>query len=43
MLTPGRYPAVDDWIADALGAVTALLLGLIAAALVRQMTRSRSV
>ena len=43
MLTPGRFPGVDDWIADALGAVTAVLVGLIAAALLRQMTRSRSV
>jgi VanZ family protein len=43
MLTPGRFPGVDDWVADALGALTALLGGLIAAALVRQMTRNRSV
>lgn len=42
-LTPGRFPGVDDWIADALGALTALLLGLVAAALVRQMSRSRRV
>ena len=43
MLTPGRFPGVDDWVADALGTLTALVAGLIAAALVRQMTRSRSV
>ena len=43
MLTPGRFPGVDDWVADALGALTALLLGLIAAAVVRRSRGNRSV
>ena len=25
---PGRYPAVDDWVADALGALVAVLLAI---------------
>jgi VanZ family protein len=43
MLTPERFPSVDDWIADALGALAALVLGLIAAALVRRFARARGV
>ena len=43
MLTPGRFPGVDDWVADVLGAATALLLALLAAALVRQGRGNRSV
>ena len=43
LLTPGRSPGFDDWIADALGALTALVLGLIAARLVARTTRTRGV
>ncbi len=43
IFTPGRFPGVDDWIADALGAIAALALGLLAAALVRRVGRNRSV
>jgi VanZ family protein len=43
MLTPGRFPAMGDWLADVLGALTALALGLAAAGFMRQMTRSRGV
>ena len=42
-LTPGRSPGFDDWIADALGALAALVLGLIAARLIARMTRNRVV
>ena len=38
---PGRTPALDDWLADALGAATAVI-GLAAVALIRRR-RSRAV
>ena len=43
MLTPGRFPGVDDWVADASGAATAVLLVLLAAAFVRRRRGNRSV
>jgi VanZ family protein len=43
MLTPGRFPSVADWVADALGAAAALGLGLLVAALVRRLISSRDV
>lgn len=40
---PGRFAAVDDWIADALGATAAVLLGVIAARVARRLTARRDV
>lgn len=42
-LTPGRSPSVEDWIADASGAATAVVLGLIAARLVGRRPANRDV
>ena len=35
LMTPGRFAAVDDFVADALGALTAIALGLIIARIAR--------
>jgi VanZ family protein len=43
LMTPGRFPGMDDWIADALGAVAALVLGLIGAAGMRGRAGNRVV
>lgn len=43
MLTPGRFPAVADWIADALGAAAALVLGLLVAGVRRRWAGNRVV
>jgi VanZ family protein len=36
---PGRFPSVDDWVADALGAAAAVI-GLVAIARVRRRCRA---
>jgi len=41
--TPGRTPAVDDWIADAAGAAAAVLVGLVAAAFLNRRAGSGEV
>jgi VanZ family protein len=43
LMTPGRFAGLDDWIADALGAVAALLVGLIAAGVMRRRAGTRDV
>jgi len=35
LMTPGRFAAIDDWVADALGALSAIALGLVIAWIVR--------
>lgn len=43
MFTPGRTPAVDDWVADALGAAAAVGAGLVVAMVLRRRVRSGEV
>jgi VanZ family protein len=43
LVTPGRFAGMDDWIADAAGALTAIALGLIGARVVQQSSRTRGV
>ncbi len=40
---PGRYAAVDDWVADAFGAASAVALGLIAARVAGRLAARRDV
>lgn len=43
LLTPGRFGALDDWMADLLGALTAIALGFVGARIARRFTRTRGV
>lgn len=42
-LVPGRHAAVDDWVADAIGAASAVALGLVAARVAGRLPRRRDV
>lgn len=43
VFTPGRFAGVDDWVADALGALSAIALGFIGAWIARRLARTGSV